>query len=359
MTFTLDQAIAATETKINAGNNTDLRDSVQFADAFQNDDSAFMRITKIKPEYEGQNIPVQVCFDNGGLGWDVAEKPLSYEHNGTTIKTTHKALVRDDNGNQLGINSNKFRTTRMSTISNFLQNLCDDHGFQMSRVGYVDGGAKIFAFLKSNDHAWKIGNDTYLNHLMFATAFDGSLADTLQPFVENPYCFNQLAPMSRLVKPYRSKHSTDFKPLQAKINLGLLGEGFAETQARITALAKNRVTSNREAMAVIYSLLKSDDAKTIEDESTRKINQVADIFARFKGAGIGMNNESNKGTYAGLLNSITEYYDHEQGNNANNRFKSAMLGTGSEKKTEAFDLLDRIVNEETVVDLELIPATLV
>lgn len=77
----------------------------------------------------------------------------------------------------------------------------------------------------------------------------------------------------------------------------------------------------------------------IEDVSTRGANIIQNVFSLYSGNGMGSTLKSADGTLWGVVNSITQYYDHEiNSRNQNNRLRSAWFGQGDTKKTQAYNL---------------------
>ena len=64
-----------------------------------------------------------------------------------------------------------------------------------------------------------------------------------------------------------------------------------------------------------------------------------------KAAGNGSMNDASRGTAFGMLQAMTEYYDHHcQARSDENRFISGQYGTNATRKTDAYEALAAMVN---------------
>jgi hypothetical protein len=136
-------------------------------------------------------------------------------------------------------------------------------------------------------------------------------------------------------------HSTDFNATQVKIKMGLLEDAFSNFEGNARELA-NRKVGKADALNYLLDIL-ADGEHDVTKLSTRKQNIVQNVYQLWAGSGIGAGYAAANGTAWGLVNAVTQYVDHIQGNNVNNRFRSAQFGLGADLKVEAFQAAMKLV----------------
>lgn len=319
-------------------------------DIFETVYSHGLHKTRIKDGIDGKPS-LQSWQQASGLDYDIIPMNETWEYNNVVHTSPDKILIRSDTGEKLSNVSGKYQIVQPSTVVQFFADLVDHYGWDIKTMGYCDGGRKVFAFAQTDGTTWDATGkgDQMLNHLLITTSCDGSIATMAQPFIERLVCFNQLPYMQSLFKPVKIRHSSVFDPKQVKFNLGIYTDSGYTMIEKIKQMTRKRVT-NQEAVSAIYAVM-ADADKPVELQSTRRLNQVMDVYSRFRGAGMGSNQEGVQGTMWGVLNAITEWTDHAQGNNENNRFRNAHYGTGFNLKNDAFEILDMYTREEADIPL--------
>lgn len=273
-----------------------------------------------------------------------------WDHNGQTLYGD-RILTRSDNGAKLGNVTSRYKVVQPSEITNFFLDLADKNGWKIHKAGYCDGGKKLFAFAQTGKDTWDATGkgDKMLNHLLITTSSDGSTATTVQPFMERFYCMNQLPMARKLYNPIKIKHSTHFDPSMIKFELGIYDNAIGKMQEQITKMVQTNISDDQALAMILDAMDKS--GKDLSEHSTRSQNQFMDVFGRYRGAGMGAREQGVTGTVWGVLNAITEYVDHSQGNGDNTRFRNAHYGSGFNLKNDAFEVLGMYANEEKEIDL--------
>jgi len=274
-----------------------------------------------------------------GLDWHVGRAQVAFkpEGRGVFVKGDSEVLYRDDTFAQLGIVTDRYKVVQPSAVLEFFRDIVGTGGLELETAGSLDGGRKVWAMARTG-HALAIrGQDRVDGYLLLSTSFDGSMATRAQFTSVRVVCNNTLSIATASSKgAVVVPHSATFDATGAKIELGLLGSAWADFDDNANALAGRGLT-NKEAMALILSVMEPDLKTTDEAEklSTRRANQIKTIFDLYNYAGRGANLASSKATAWGVVNAVTEYVDHQMGNNANNRFRSGQFGTGAQLKQTA------------------------
>ena len=99
-------------------------------------------------------------------------------------------------------------------------------------------------------------------------------------------------------------------------------------------LSERKVKSN-EATNYFLQVFSSPDKTTSKGANERAMTKAMSMF---QGRGKGAEMASSKGTAFGLLNSVTEFVDHERrARSADYRLESAWFGQGAALKERALD----------------------
>ena len=293
----------------------------------------------------GQKLSVGAPIDQwrveAGLDWDAKRAQILFTEdnidevcNPLLMKGESTILYRSDTKAQLGIVSPSYKIVQPAEVLEFFRDVVARGDMDIETAGSLDGGRKVWALAKTNHDFRIMGQDTVEGYLLLATSFDGTLSTRAQFTSVRVVCNNTLQLSLKNAKGVSIPHSSEFKADGVKIDLGILSDGFATFEEQANALATRRISS-KESMNYIMQVLTGE----IDPEklSTRAANTVRAVHDLYMGKGMGSNLRSSEGTAWGALNAITEYVDHEQGRNANNRFRSAQFGLGAELKKKAFE----------------------
>lgn len=270
-----------------------------------------------------------------GLEWSAIKTPEMYKHNGNTIESGEFILMRSDTGAKLGNCTERYKPVQPSEVTEFYRDLCSDYNFKLETMGSLDSGKRIWALAKTGDQFSIMGQDHVGSYLLLATSYDGTMATTAMFTSVRVVCHNTLTlANNKAESAIRVPHSTNFDHHDVKIDLGIYSGQLKAFEEKANALAKVTV-GKKQALDFIFNLLKEKEVD-IEACSTRKANIIGNILDLHLGKAKGANFRSSQNTAWGLLNAVTEYVDHVQGNNVNNRFKSAQFGAGAKLKEKAF-----------------------
>lgn len=293
----------------------------------------------------GQELTAGASLDKwrveAGLNWQACravvkfEAPFEAGSNHSRIYTGEsEVLYRDDTMQQLGIVSPSYKIVQPREVMEFFRDLTEQHGFVMETAGSLDGGRKAWALARTGQEFRLMGTDAVKAYVLLATSFDGTLATRAGFVATRVVCNNTLQIGLKEKSTISVSHSTEFCATQVKIKMGLLESAFSEFEANAQVLAGRRVNRS-EALAFLMGIL-AEGEPDVTKLSTRKANIVQNVFQLWAGSGIGAGMAAANGTAWGLVNAVTQYVDHIQGNNVNNRFRSAQFGQGATLKNDAF-----------------------
>lgn len=271
-----------------------------------------------------------------GLDWAVERAQVQFKPVGKQVfvKGDSEILYRSDTLAQLGIVTDRYQVVQPEAVLEFFRDVVGTGGLELETAGSLDGGRKVWAMAKTGDGFTVRGQDRVDGYLLLSTSFDGSMATRAQFTSVRVVCNNTLQIATADTKgAIKIPHSSTFDAQGVKIDLGLLGGAFGTFEDQANVLAGRRLT-DKEAMALLAQVM-AGDAKDETELSTKRFNQIKTVYDLYSHAGMGSNLASSAGTAWGLVNAVTEYVDHQAGNNANNRFRSGQFGPGAAMKNDA------------------------
>jgi phage/plasmid-like protein (TIGR03299 family) len=289
----------------------------------------------------GDSLPAGADMDTwrirSGLNFHVERSIVQFKPAGKQvfIKGESEVLYRDDTFAQLGIVSDRYQIVQPTEVLEFFRDIVGAGGLQLETAGSLDGGRKVWAMARTGDGFAIKGQDRVDGYLLLSTSFDGSMATRAQFTSVRVVCNNTLQIATADTKgAIKIPHSATFDARGVKIDLGLLGGAFGTFEDQANALA-NRKLTDKEAMALLASVMIKGEVQDVTEVSTKRFNQIKTVFDLYAHAGKGSNLASSAGTAWGVVNAVTEYVDHMAGNNVNNRFRSGQFGPGATMKNDA------------------------
>lgn len=286
--------------------------------------------------------PLEVWAEQSGMSFKILETPVRYmaESIGQlgSIMTfpEQKVLYRSDTKAPMSVVSSRFQVVQPSEVLEFYRDLTEVSGFELETAGVLKEGRKVWALARTGRTAALKGNDTVNGYLLLATACDGTLATTAQFTSIRVVCNNTLAiALADGSCAVKVPHSTSFDPQAVKQQLGVSVSSWDAFIYRMKVLSERKVKSH-EAMTYflrVFTDLSAPSATGLTNERALKTVQTL-----YDGHGHGAELASAKGTAWGLLNSVTEYVDHQRrARNQDYRLDSAWFGQGAAVKKKALE----------------------
>lgn len=286
----------------------------------------------------GQQLSQGASIDQwrieAGLNWSAKRSPIFFNDGAVQFEGDSEILFRSDTRKQLGIVSPAYKIVQPGEVLEFFRDIVATGDMTLETAGSLDDGKKVWALAKTHQDFRIMGQDHVEGYLLLVTSFDGTLATKAQFTSVRVVCNNTLQiSLNNARTAVSIPHSTEFDATGAKINLGLLDGGFTAFEENANILAKRKM-KDKEAMQFILNIMAP--GVNVEDISTRKANIIQNIYNLYNGRGMGSQLASSANTAWGVVNAFTQYIDHTQGNNVNNRFRSAQFGQGAKMKNEVF-----------------------
>ncbi|WP_066732838.1 DUF932 domain-containing protein [Cupriavidus sp. D384] len=291
-----------------------------------------------------EHQPLEVWAEAAGMNWRIEETNVMYRvgsHDLDPIKSfpEQKVLYRSDNGKPLSTVSQRYQVVQPAEILEFYRDLVQVGGYQLETAGVLKEGRKLWALARTGQSGMLKGGDEVRGYLLLATACDGTLATTAQFTSVRVVCNNTLQiALGRNRGAVKVPHRSQFDPRAVKEELGIAISSWDGFLANMHSLADRKVSQTESERffqrLFTYSWAK-DDADAPARMNERGLKSVLNLF---DGAGRGAALESASGTAWGLVNSVTEYVDHQKrARSSGNRLDSAWFGAGATLKQRAWD----------------------
>ncbi|PWF44008.1 DUF932 domain-containing protein [Massilia glaciei] len=286
--------------------------------------------------------PLEVWAKQAGMDWEIREAPVRFmtESLGSLGAIMsfpeNKVLFRSDTNAPLSVVSQRYQVVQPREILEFYRDLTEISGFELETAGILKGGRKIWALAKTGQSVTLKGNDVTNAYVLLATACDGTLATTAQFTSIRVVCNNTLAvALAGSNGAVKVPHSTSFDPQSVKKQLGISVSTWDSFMYQMKGLSERKVKS---AEAFNYFLrVFTDQSKTAATGLSNE-RAMTKAMTLYEGHGKGAELASSKGTAFGLLNSVTEFVDHERrARSVDHRLESAWFGQGATLKQKALD----------------------
>lgn len=294
--------------------------------------------------------PLEVWQREAGMDWKIQESPVHFKadaigHMGSIHSfPEQKVLFRSDTKAPLSVVSQRYQVVQPREVLEFYRDLTERSGYELETAGVLKGGRKLWALARTGQSTALKGNDVVNGYLLLATSCDGTLATTATPTTIRVVCNNTLTiAINGASQAIKVPHSTRFDPRTVKQQLGITVSQWDDFMYRMRTLAA-RPVKDHEAKAYLRSVfceVQKDKPEHTGISNERALNKVLSMY---EGHGRGAELESAKGTAWGLLNSVTEYVDHERRARSNEyRMDAAWFGQGAVIKQRALDTALRLV----------------
>ena len=293
----------------------------------------------------GRPLTIENWSELSGTAFTVEKRPLYfYDPNLKPHQYPDRfACVRTDTDAALGLVSDRYQLVQPAAIQDlFAHYLEADDRFQLTTMGSLDGGRRVFAQATFNGEQ-TIGGDAHRAKLLMSTTFDTTSCTRLQGCAERVVCENTIrVAMGENAPIVDVRHSTKFDREKAIKQLAHIAEGFAQYKAIGDALASHAMGVDAVSAFIRAMLDIPADAKK-EDVSTRKQNQRQSIIDALLVSCNERAQTLSRFDAFTALQAITRYVDHERDmGDTDNR----LFGSGAAFKDKALGLLMPMIQDK-------------
>lgn len=281
-----------------------------------------------------------------GLAW--APEVVGLYRQDMEVVAEHKAIVRSDTRETLGIVGKGYVPLANDTLFGFFRAVAGSSGMTVETAGALGRGERVWALARVPSLDLVLGQDASRGYLLISTSHDGSASVRIQPTLVRVVCQNTL----RMAMGGRARRGTLTTGYSVRHTAGMdaairdIAQAYAQartdwdaTKDMVTTLASRTLTHAAfdAMMAAAFKSGEGDRARALAENRAVKIRTIL--------AGPTCNVQGTAGTLWAGLNAITEYIDHDaqtrvvaEGSERENRFESAVLGgNGDRAKANALD----------------------
>jgi phage/plasmid-like protein (TIGR03299 family) len=249
-----------------------------------------------------------------------------------------RVLYRSDTKEALSVVSSRYQVVQPCEILGFYRDLTEVGGFELETAGVLKDGKKLWALARTGQSVTLKGKDSVNGYLLLATACDGTLATTAQFTSVRVVCNNTLQiALGDSEGAIKVPHRLQFDAQSVKRQLGIAISSWDGFMARTRALADRKVSDTVAESFFRRVLTYPAGGPNAPAPATndRAIKAVHELYA---GRGKGATLPSASGTAWGLVNSVTEFVDHQRrARSDDHRRDAAWFGVGATLKQKAWD----------------------
>ena len=282
-----------------------------------------------------------------GMNWNVNPADLIYkdEDDNQLIFPQKQVLFRSDTKAPLSVVSDAYRVVQPGEVLEFFRDLISGQGFKMETAGCLFGGKKFWALASTGESVRIMGQDEVKPYLLMASSCDGSMSTVAHFTSVRVVCNNTLRMSvgdSGQLARIRIPHSATFVPEQVKEQMGVAKEVWSNFVGSMEILASMKLDRD-EAIQIVADELKSEWAGENPEQLMEESTVLRRIIRLYDGEGLGAQYKSSNGTAWGLVNAVTQFFDHETGTgqDKSRAFERAHLTDRAKLKVAVADQLLR------------------
>ncbi|KGE09822.1 phage/plasmid-like protein TIGR03299 [Burkholderia gladioli] len=294
--------------------------------------------------------PIETWQKQAGMDWTIESADVRFVAGqaGSGLGSIHafpeqRVLYRSDTKAPLSVVSSRYQVVQPREILEFYRDLTEVGGFELETAGVLKDGRKLWALARTGRSASLKGQDEVNGYLLLATACDGTLATTAQFTSVRVVCNNTLQiALGDSAGAVKVPHRSQFDAQAVKRQLGIAISSWDGFIVRMKALADRKINDTAaEAFfrrVLTYPASSSGLVPATNDSAIRAVQSL------YAGRGKGATLASASGTAWGLVNSITEFVDHQRrARSEDHRRDAAWFGAGATIKQRAWDEAMKLV----------------
>lgn len=263
--------------------------------------------------------------------------------NGESDDPKYFYSVRKDTKAVLGIVESRYRAFQNRDVFSIADTMVEEDGARITRASALDDGSRCFMNLEwPKDKSVSVLGDIVSRRAIIQNSHDGKYSAIIRLMPLRLACLNGMViPVPAFSFEFRIRHTESGADRlnEARKIMSKAGQYF-DTFGQVA----NRMARTELSVASAKLLLK---AIPLLGKSTpiseKKRSEIIDLF---DGGQAGARHEAMRGTAWGFLNAVGEYADHagrvrKSGGRSVEiqRFKSAIEGTGSRLKLQAYEAM--------------------
>lgn len=291
----------------------------------------------------GQELAVDADMETwrkaAGMDWTIRSTPVLYNSaTGVQEFTGRKVLHRSDTGAPLSVVSDRYKPVQPTEVLEFFNDLVTESGFRLHTAGTLFGGKRMWALAETGKFGEVSEGDGVGGFLLLSTSADKSLATTARFTSVRVVCNNTLGfATANNANCVSFTHAREFDHNLMKEKLGAAVDSFGAFMEMAKVLQKQRIGGSN-AIEFVRKLVLTKEQYNDNDYNYNKHRAFSKIMDLFEGEAKG--SELVGDSKWGMLNAVTEYFDHHHpARNAEARLNNTWFGVGESYKNKAVELL--------------------
>ena len=240
-----------------------------------------------------------------------------------------------DTNAPLSVVSNRYKAVQPVEVLHFFKSLVEENGFKLHTAGTLFGGKRMWALAETGNFGEVSKDDGVGGFLLLSTSCDKSIATTARFTTVRVVCNNTLSmSVNNNANMVSFSHLQKFDHEAVKAKLANSVAAFGSFMEMAKLLKKQKM--NQVAVdTFLFNLLKQPEQTCQEVAVTKPFQKILRLF---EGESKGFELAGTTGW--GMLNAVTEYYDHHAtGRTQDSKLNSTWLGEGNKVKNRAVELL--------------------
>lgn len=283
-------------------------------------------------------ISTQGMLKAAHLDWSVELGQVQFTHPrlGLITDADHRVMSRGDTGKVLDVVGKGYQPFQNTEVLDFFRQYVEAGDMTINTAGALNGGKQIWALAKLGQDFTLPGKDKVEGYVLLMNPHQYGKGGILKFTPIRVVCSNTLAMAMQGGEGIRLWHNRPFdEEMQesAKQRLGIAREMMASFKDSAKSLA-SWALDEPQALQVLTPLGANQEKP--KEEQTPTVHRLLELW---QGAGMGANMKAAQGTAWGLLNAVTQYYDHEYGRSRDARLTNAWLGKGAVVKKQVLNNL--------------------
>ena len=289
----------------------------------------------------GQKLEQDASFDEwqiaAGMDWSIKSSPVLFTGNQPLpdVFKGKNVLSRSDTNAPLSVVSDRYKAVQPVEVLHFFKSLVEENGFKLHTAGTLFGGKRMWALAETGNFGEVSKDDGVGGFLLLSTSCDKSLATTARFTTVRVVCNNTLSWASEdntNMVSFNHMQKFDHEAVKAKLASSVASFGSFMEMAKF--LQKQQI-SIAKAETFLLKLLKQPEQDFQLVPQTNAYKKILSLFeCEAKGY------ELTDWSKWGMLNAVTEYFDHHAPNRTQDRrLNSAWFGSGNKVKEKAVELL--------------------
>jgi phage/plasmid-like protein (TIGR03299 family) len=289
----------------------------------------------------GQKLEQDASFDEwqvaAGMNWSIQSSPVLFTGNQPLpdVFKGKNVLSRSDTNAPLSVVSDRYKAVQPVEVLHFFKSLVEENGFKLHTAGTLFGGKRMWALAETGNFGEVSKDDGVGGFLLLSTSCDKSIATTARFTTVRVVCNNTLSwatTENANMVSFSHLQKFDHEAVKAKLASSVTAFGAFMEMAKL--LKKQQMN----AVAVdtfLFNLLKRPE-ETCEEVAEGK--PFKKILSLFEGESKGFELAGTTGW--GMLNAVTEFYDHHNTlRSPDSKLNSTWFGVGNKVKNRAVELL--------------------